>query len=153
MRITRPQMFMEIAQVVAKRSTCMRLNVGAVLVEGRSIVSIGYNGAPAGQPHCGGNQCPGKHFCQVTDHAEENALKHLPAEFDGSNLDLYVTDSPCASCTALILHDGRVSRIFFETPYRINEHLKDLIGIEVYKVTPAGYVMNWSTGELVDVAT
>lgn len=95
MRTTRPQMFMEIAHAVARRSTCMRLNVGAVIVQGRSIVSIGYNGAPSGAPHCLGNACPGKLVCRETIHAEDNALRHLPPlEPDSPLLDLYVTDSP-----------------------------------------------------------
>jgi dCMP deaminase len=114
MRPTRPQMFMEIAHVVAKRSTCMRLNVGAVIVQDRRIVSIGYNGAPAGAPHCAGNDCPGKHYCQETIHAEDNAMRHLPAGLRLVNnrvvdLDVYVTDSPCASCFDKIKDHGEVS--------------------------------------------
>ena len=107
MRPTRPQTFMEIAQAVAKRATCMRLNVGAVLVQGRSIVSIGYNGVPSGAPHCTGNDCPGKQHCHETIHAEDNALRHLPGpvystDFDEMyELDLYVTDSPCRDCFGL----------------------------------------------------
>ena len=157
MRPTRPQMFMEIAQVVAKRSTCMRLNVGAVIVQDRRIVSIGYNGAPERMPHCMGNDCPGKHHCHETIHAEDNALRHLPAGLRTRNnlvteLDLYVTDSPCADCFEKIKEHGGVDRIFFGTPYRINDHLVDE-RIGIYRVLPAGYVMNWSTKELVDVET
>lgn len=157
MRPTRPQMFMEIAHVVAKRSTCMRLNVGAVLVQDRRIVSIGYNGAPSGAPHCAGNDCPGKHHCHETIHAEDNALRHLPAGLRMVNnqvvdLDLYVTDSPCAACFNKIKDHGGVRRIFFANPYRINDHLvSERIGI--YRVTPAGYIVDWSTKDLVDVET
>jgi len=154
-RITRPQMFMEIAGVVAKRATCMRLNVGAVIVQKRTIVSIGYNGVASGLPHCSGNLCPGAAGCRETIHAEMNALAHLPADI-GGGLDMYVTDSPCAHCYDRLLQDGRVKRVFFGTPYRITEHLEDsLFGqhIEVYRVLPAGYVMDWSTGRLVDVET
>lgn len=160
MRPTRPQMFMEIAHVVAKRSTCMRLNVGAMIVQDRRIVSIGYNGAPAGAPHCAGNECPGKHHCHETIHAEDNALRHLPAGLRTRNnrvaeLDLYVTDSPCEACFEKILdHHAHVRRIFFANPYRINDHL---IGhgrdIGIYRVTPAGYIVDWETKELVDVET
>lgn len=157
MRITRPQMFMEIAQVVAKRATCMRLSVGAVLVKRRSIVSIGYNGAPAGAPHCAGNDCPGRFKCELTVHAELNALYHLPDGIEGP-LDLYVTDSPCAHCYQNILSDGRIGRIFFGTPYRITAHLETdpeerWNAPEVYRITPSGYVMNWRTKELVDIET
>lgn len=155
MRTTRPQMFMQIAQAVAMRSTCMRLNVGAVLVQGRSIVSIGYNGAPSGAPHCAGNECPGKHHCHETIHAEVNAVQHLPGNIDISprrKLDLYVTDSPCSNCFDFLLDWGGVKRIFFGTPYRITDHLKsEKIGI--YRVLPAGYIVDWNTRELVDVET
>lgn len=157
MRTTRPQMFMEIAQAVARRSTCMRLNVGAVLVQGRSIVSIGYNGAPSGAPHCAGNDCPGKQHCHETIHAEVNALRHVPRGIivtADTRFDLYVTDSPCKACFEEIVDAGVVKRIFFGTPYRIADHL---IGhgqdIGIYRVLPAGYVIDWETKDLVDVET
>lgn len=149
---------MEVARVVAKRSTCMRLNVGAVIVQDRRIVSIGYNGVPKEAPHCAGNACPGKHHCHETIHAEDNALRHLPAGLRMTSnrvvdLDLYVTDSPCAGCFRKIQEHGGVRRIFFGTPYRINEHLNNDESISVYRVTPAGYIMDWRTKELVDVET
>lgn len=150
-------MFMDIAHVVAKRATCMRLSVGAVLVSGRSIVSIGYNGVPAGQDHCSGNDCPGKFKCERTVHAEENALLHLPRSTIAP-LDLYVTDSPCKACWDWIIEDGRVNRIFFGTPYRITDHLDRFdnpIGHDplVYRITPSGYVIDWRTKDLVEVDT
>lgn len=159
MRTTRPQMFMEIAQAVAKRSTCMRLNVGAVIVQSRRVVSIGYNGAPSGAPHCLGNDCPGKHHCKETVHAEINALKYLSPGLTTRNglvtdLDLYVTDSPCADCFDDILSDGRIARIFFGTPYRICNHLREPgLGVKVYRVLPAGYVIDFMSQELVNVET
>jgi dCMP deaminase len=141
-------MFMEIAQVVAKRSTCSRLNVGAVLVRDNSIVSIGYNGTPAGEPHCAGNLCSGRWGCKETIHAEVNALNRCPV-WNG-DFDLYVTDSPCGDCLGHILADGRVKRVYFGTPYRKTEHLDNPnLGIAVYRVTPAGYIMNWITKDLV----
>lgn len=155
MRTTRPQMFIEIASVVARRSTCMRLNVGAVIVKDRTIVSIGYNGSPSGEAHCSGNSCPGRMSCAETIHAEANALAHLPAGIEGP-LDLYVTDSPCPTCYDKMINDGRVQRIFFQTPYRITEHLENSLWgsvIDIYRVMPAGYVMEWASKELVDVAT
>lgn len=157
MRPTRPQMFMDIAHVVAKRSTCMRLNVGAVIVQNRRIVSIGYNGAPSGAPPCLGNDCPGKAACHLTTHAEVNAIKHLPEGFSVSSdslLDMYVTDSPCEDCLDFIHGKGYVGRIFFGTPYRISDHLiRDRRDIGIYRVLPAGYVIDWETKGLVDVET
>jgi dCMP deaminase len=146
-------MFMEIAHTVAKRSTCMRLNVGAVLVQGRSIVSIGYNGVPPSAPHCLGNDCPGKHHCHETTHAEINAIRYLPSSLDlRRKLDLYVTDSPCLDCFQAILSGDIIQRIFFAHPYRINDHL--IQGeLPIYRITPAGYTMDWRTKELVFVET
>lgn len=159
MRITRPQMFMDIAHVVAKRATCMRLSVGAVLVSGRSIVSIGYNGVPSGHPHCAGNDCPGRYRCTETRHAEMNAMDHLPIGLPAHmKLDLYVTDSPCEACWNELRKSERIQRIFFSTPYRITDHLEMKIphlryAIGVYRITSSGYVMNWRTKELVEVDT
>lgn len=150
MRISRPQMFMEIAHVVAKRATCFRLNVGAVIVADRRIVSIGYNGAPSGAPHCSGNDCPGRFHCKETTHAEVNALNYLEEVM--ASLDLYVTDSPCSACWDVLKADMRIKRVFFATPYRITDHLT-ADGPGLYRVLPAGYVMDWRTKELVDVET
>lgn len=156
MRISRPQMFMDIAHIVAKRATCMRLSVGAVLVHERSIVAIGYNGVPAGHAHCSGNDCPGRYRCEETIHAEVNALNHLPKGM-WSGLDLYVTDSPCPQCWDLISREGKVKRVFFGTPYRVTEHLDMKVPHEsrpeLYRITPSGYVLDWRTKELVDVET
>lgn len=158
MRTTRPQMFMQIAQTVALRSTCMRLNVGAVIVQGRSIVSIGYNGARSGEPHCSRETCNAQTSCKRTIHAEMNAIKHLPGDVNWretvTDLDMYVTDSPCAPCFHTIADTGMFGRIFFGTPYRITDHLENsLWDIEIYRVLPSGYVIDWDTKELVDVKT
>jgi len=163
MRPTRVQTFMEIAHVVAKRATCMRLNVGAVVVHNRKIVSIGYNGVPSGEPHCTGNDCPGKSRCELTIHAEMNALNHMPRGLHGP-LDVYVTDSPCRHCWEMMKRqfmneDGSyayVARVFFATPYRITDHLEgdeSFFGPKIYRVLPAGYVLDWHTKELVEVDT
>jgi len=151
MRISRPQMFMDIAHVVAKRGTCQRLSVGAVLVYKRSIVSIGYNGVASGLPHCIGNHCPGKFGCDIAIHAEINAMLHLP-EKTVAPLDLYVTDSPCEECWEYLIYDGRVERVFFGTPYRIRE----MIGRHsprVFRITPSGYIMDWHTKLLCEPVT
>jgi dCMP deaminase len=153
-RITRPQLFMEIAHSVAKRSTCYRLNVGAVCVVNNSIVSIGYNGAPSGKEHCRGNECPGRFECKETIHAEHNALKRVPREFiDNSALDLYCTDSPCMWCATEALEIYKIKRLFFSRLYRINDHLNLMCerGVEVYQITPAGYVID-RQGTLVNIA-
>lgn len=146
-------MFMDMAKAAARRSTCYRLNVGAVVVYDRSVVSIGYNGAPSGQPHCGGNGCP--HFdpgrgCQVI-HAEANAIERVAEWKTGNVHELYVTHSPCARCAELILSQpGGFSKIFFETAYRIADPVKALCarGVEVYQLMPNGMMVDQRTGDL-----
>lgn len=151
MRITRPQLFMEIAHVVAKRSTCFRLNVGAVVVADRRIVSIGYNGAPAGHPHCSGNSCPGRDGCRETIHAEVNAISRIPISVQ-ETVELFVTDSPCLDCAEYMSTGDYpiVKRVFYDRPYRLRDGIDRLIAnhILAYRVTPAGYVIDEQTGNI-----
>lgn len=144
-------MFMEMAIAVAKRSTCYRLNVGAIVVANNRAVSVGYNGSPPGAPHCRGHECPGKHHCHETIHAEINALAYIPRGVIAD--DMYVTDSPCSACAKAIRESG-ISRLFFQKPYRITDGLDLLMsnGVPCYQVSPAGYIVDWSTGELIDAS-
>lgn len=147
MRLTRPQMFMEIAHVVARRSTCNRLNVGAIVVHKNRIISMGYNGQPPFHPHC--HQICEEGKCN-TIHAEENAIKYLPSgEWD--DLDLYVTDSPCGNCAQLILDTPGINRVFFQSPYRIMAPVELLLagGLQVYRVFPNGAVIDQEHNKLV----
>ncbi len=153
MRPTRQQTFMEIAQVVAKRSTCFRLNVGAVIVINDRIVSIGYNGAPPGHDHCAGNDCPGVTPGQCpTIHAEHNALTYLPTGQRIGSKDIYITHAPCMDC-ANLCNLYNVKRLFFETPYRYTDAVDMLIarGVEVYQVNPAGYVIRYFDKQVVEL--
>lgn len=96
-RISRPKMFMEIAKTVAKRGTCDRAQVGAVLVnEFNKIISIGYNGSPHGEPHCDevGHLMFNGH-CIRTIHAEENCLEGTILQ---GKYTMYVTHYPCMRC-------------------------------------------------------
>lgn len=148
-RISRHLMFMDIAHVVAKRATCMRLNVGAVIVKDRSIVSIGYNGAPSGAPHCSGASClAGGSSCKRTIHAEDNALRRAGGL---AELDVYVTHSPCAVCFDQLCESRQVSRVFFGAEFRETSHLRDhLFDLPVYRVLPSGLVVDWNTGDIID---
>lgn len=141
MRISRHQMFAEIAAIVAKRSTCMRLSVGAVAVVNNRIVSIGYNGQMPGAAHC--EELCGPGACN-TIHAEVNAIRHIPLHNCPYRWDLYVTDSPCMACAKEIAaHD--CTRVFFSTPYRDADPLRWLSakGVEVYRVLPSGIIVDW----------
>lgn len=131
------------------RSTCFRLNVGALIVVDNRPISVGYNGAPSGKPHCAGNACPGRHHCRETIHAEENAIDHVPDAALSDSWDLYVTHSPCQQCADRIVMTHQIKRVFFEATYRNTDHLAELVkSVELYQVTPAGYVVEWMTGEV-----
>lgn len=143
MRISRQQMFMEMAHVVAKRSVCMRLNVGALIIDNNNVVAIGYNGPASGQTHCEeiGCEVAGTGGCSRSIHAERNALNRIPPECVHHDLRLYVTHSPCLACAELILKT-KVSKVYFQIPYR-NEYPISLLttrGIEVYQCAPNGHI-------------
>lgn len=153
MRITRDQMYMQIAEVVSRRSTCCRRAVGAILVGDKRIIGEGYNGPQARHPHCD-NDCrsTGQTGCQRAVHAEVNVLNKLVIPFP-DNLDLYVTESPCAGCAIEIMNPiHRIKRLFFQHPYRLTDGL-DLLksgsGIELFQMTASGYVIDVRTNQLV----
>lgn len=158
-RITRAQMFMQMARAASMRSTCFRLNVGALVVQDNNPIAIGYNGQQPGELHCAGNSCPGIMPGKCgTLHAEVNALTKaavlLGIKEEPGVVDLYCTDSPCGFCTEFILADTSliVQRIFYETPYRDMSHLGRLHGVsEVYNITPAGYIVGHFTRKVVEM--
>ena len=100
--------FMQIAFTVAQRSTCDRAHVGAVLVRDRRILTTGYNGSPAGLPHCDdvGHLMMDGH-CVRTLHAEQNAI--IQAALHGVSIQgatAYVTHQPCLTCAKMIINAG-----------------------------------------------
>lgn len=111
--------FMDIARVVATRSTCPRKHVGAVIVRDRTILSTGYNGSVRGLPHCDDVGCEVVDgHCIRTVHAEANAI--IQAARNGvliAGAELYTTASPCWSCFKLIANAG-LSRVYFGEFYR-----------------------------------
>jgi dCMP deaminase len=118
-RVPWDQYFMNIAQVVASRSTCERKFVGAVIVRDRTILSTGYNGSIRGMPHCmdEGHMMENDH-CVATIHAEANAI--IQAAKNGVMIDgamVYVTASPCWNCFKQIANAG-VRRIVYGEFYR-----------------------------------
>lgn len=119
--------FMEMAHVVAKRSTCLRRKVGAILVKDKHILSTGYNGAPKGLKHCkelGGCKReqmgipPGERheICRGL-HAEQNAIIQA-AVFGISIKDsvLYCTNTPCVVCAKMLINAG-IKEIVFSGEY------------------------------------
>jgi len=141
MRISREQMLMEMAHIASKRGTCGRLAVGAVIArEGRPI-SIGYVGAPSGDPHCSSETCPDLSApCNRTKHAELNAIDFAKAhDINVEGADIYVTDSPCQMCAAEIVLAG-IRRVFFDRQYRDPAGIEKLKreDLEVTQVLPNG---------------
>lgn len=110
--------FMEIAFTVAQRSTCDRARVGAVLVRDRRMLTTGYNGAPAGLPHCDevGHLMIDGH-CVRTLHAEQNAV--IQAALHGVSIQgatAYVTHQPCLTCAKMIINAG-IRRVVYAGNY------------------------------------
>jgi dCMP deaminase len=128
------QYFMQIAEVVATRSTCDRRNVGAIIVRDRMILSTGYNGSIRGMPHCDevGHMMEGGH-CVATIHAETNAV--LQAARNGVRIEgaeIYTTASPCWSCFKMVANAG-IRRIYYGAFYRDERIFKvaERLGIDL----------------------
>lgn len=129
-RVSWDDYFMRIAMIVAERATCSRAKIGAVIVKDKNIIATGYNGSPAGHPHCTEVGClvyvsrdpdgEEEENCFRTIHAEVNAIvqaaKHGTA-IDGA--DMYVTASPCYHCFKTIMNTG-IRRVFYARPYKIH---------------------------------
>ena len=115
-RPTWDEYFLSIADLVSKRSTCLRRNVGAVLVRDKRILATGYNGAPSKVRHCSDTGCVREklkipsgerhELCRGL-HAEQNAF--LQAALHGTSLkesSLYSTTQPCMICAKMIINAG-----------------------------------------------
>lgn len=137
--------FMAITKMVAKRSTCLRREVGAILVKEKRILATGYNGAPAGLKHCAEVGClredtsvpsgTRQELCRGL-HAEQNVI--IQAAYHGipiSGATLYCTNKPCVICSKMIINAG-VKRIYYEEGY--NDLLSDQMfaeaGLEVLRL-------------------
>jgi len=134
MRLTRDAMLMAMAGITAMRSTCLRLQVGAVAARDGRLLGSGYNGAPSGLPHCTESTCNTSNPCTNTVHAEQGLISF--AARHGVRLEgatLYVTHCPCQSCAGLILNTG-ISRVVYAHPYRITTGLDMLSsgGVEIF---------------------
>ena len=126
--IDRPSLdeyFIEIAQVVAKRSTCLRHRNGAVLVKDKHIISTGYNGAPSGLPHCREvgclrekNNVPSgeRHELCRGAHAEANAIVQAALHRTGTEgSTMYSTHRPCSFCAKLIINANIKEVVFIHS--------------------------------------
>jgi dCMP deaminase len=128
--------FMNLALDLAKRSHCIKAQVGAVLTKDTRIISIGYNGPPAGTHNCDlefpQEGCPrdSKGSCSLALHAEQNAI--LYAAKNGAGVEgatIYVTLSPCISC-ARIIYSMKIKKVVFYNSYAQYKGLPTDEGVE-----------------------
>ncbi|MBI4930188.1 MAG: dCMP deaminase family protein [Bacteroidetes bacterium] len=114
---------MDLASNLAQRSHCVKIKVGAVLTKDTRIVSLGYNGPPAGTHNCDiewpKDGCPrdSKGGCSLALHAEQNAIiyaskNNVPLE----NCSVYVTLSPCLACARIIYASG-IRKVIYLNSY------------------------------------
>lgn len=115
-RLPWPDYFMNITYLVSERSTCTRRRVGAVAVKDKRILATGYNGAPAGVPHCLEAGClrqqlgiPSGQRHEICRglHAEQNVI--IQAAVHGINIagaELYCTTHPCVLCSKMLINCG-----------------------------------------------
>ena len=142
------KLYNNIAHEVAKMSHARRLQVGAVIVKDDRVISMGYNGMPAGWD----NNCESEEteFDLVTKsrtgngilttrpevlHAESNAIAKLAKSNDsGNGADLFITHAPCMECSKLIFQSG-INRVYYSQDYRDDSGIKFLkqSGVEVIK--------------------
>jgi dCMP deaminase len=131
------KLYNNIAHEVAKMSHARRLQVGAVIVKDDRVISMGYNGMPAGwENNCESTQEDGtlKTKPEVL-HAESNAIAKLAKSNDsGLEAELFVTHAPCMECSKLIFQSG-ISRVYYSSDYRDDSGIKFLkqSGVEVIK--------------------
>ena len=134
--------FMEIARLVARRSSCLRRQVGAVVVKDKNILATGYNGTPKGITHCSETGClreqlkvPSgqRHELCRGLHAEQNAI--IQAASHGTSISdatVYCTNMPCIICTKMLINAGIRQVIFLEGyPDDLSQAMLEEAGIEV----------------------
>lgn len=131
--------YMELAVNLARRSHCIKRNVGAVLTRETRIISIGYNGPPSGTHNCDeewpGKGCPSdsKGGCSLAIHAEQNAILYAVKNnmtVEGSTL--YLTLSPCLAC-ARIIFTMRIQRVIYLNSYAQYKGLPHDEGVDFLK--------------------
>jgi len=140
------QYFLQVAQVVAKRSTCLRRQIGAVIVRERRILATGYNGAPSGLAHCLDIGClrdqlgipsgTRTELCRAL-HSEMNAI--IQAAQHGvstKGATLYCTHQPCSVCARMLINAG-VRRVVYigEYPDDFTQQILREAGIELVRYT------------------
>lgn len=136
--------FMDMLEIVKTRSTCIRRQVGALIVKNNRVLATGYNGAPSGISHCTKETClrlnqniksgERHELCRGT-HAEQNAI--ISAATSGTSIDgatIYITCSPCILCSKMLINAG-IKRIVYSGDYpdEFSLELLNEAGTEIVK--------------------
>ena len=146
-RLTWDEYFMEFALLAARRSTCLRRSVGAVLVKEKAVLATGYNGAPRGVPHCSVVGClrdeldvPSGHRHELCRglHAEQNAI--IQAAYHGGTsvkgAHVYTTTFPCMICTKMLINAGIKRIVYLEGyPDDLSQQMVRDAGLTVSQLT------------------
>ena len=140
--------FMDIALLVARRSTCRRRRVGAITVRDKRILATGYNGAPTGLPHCLDIGClreeleiPSgeRHELCRGLHAEQNVI--IQAAYHGVSIEgatLYCTNLPCSICSKMLINAG-IRDIIYQEGYAdsMTEEMLSAAGVKLVQIDEA----------------
>ncbi|MFZ9474996.1 MAG: cytidine deaminase [Bacteroidia bacterium] len=133
------EIYMNLATELAQRSHCVKAKVGAVLAKDTRIVSLGYNGPPAGTHNCDEQWpetgCPrdSKGSCSLALHAEQNAILYaVKNQVRLNNAVLYVTLSPCIACARVIFTAG-IKKVWYKDSYAAFKNLPTDEGIDFLK--------------------
>ncbi len=136
---------MDIASLVARRSTCRRRRVGAIVVKDKRILATGYNGAPTGLPHCLDIGCLREELGVVSGerhelcrglHAEQNVI--IQAAYHGVSIKgatLYCTNLPCSICSKMLINAG-ISEIIYQEGYAdpMAEEMLKAAGVKLTRI-------------------
>jgi dCMP deaminase len=137
-RISWNQYFMGQSHLLALRSTCTRLTVGATIVREKRMIAGGYNGSIAGGVHCIDEGCYViDNHCVRTIHAEMNALLQC-AKFGVATegAEIYVTHFPCLQCCKALIQAG-IKRVYYAADYKNHPYAQELFqqaGVQTEKV-------------------
>jgi dCMP deaminase len=139
--------FLEVAQLVSKRATCLRRKVGAVAVKDKRILATGYNGAPSGLAHCLDIGCLREKFgipsgerqelCRGL-HAEQNVIiQAVLHKIDLQGSTIYITNQPCTTCAKMLVAVGVKNIVILEGyPDQLARKMLQEAKIKLRKVKP-----------------
>lgn len=114
-RPTKDQTLLRVAWTMTEQATCSRLQVGAVIAQDTRPIVTGWNGAPAGRPHCSHDGTEDR--CRTAIHAERNAIGYAARRgLATEGATLYVTHAPCFDCSSIVQAAG-IARVVYDQHY------------------------------------